>query len=492
MHFDKPKLLLFLFILIPFILGSVSRYIKKHKSFTYLTYYISQKELLVRFVIIYFCYAIFFSCTIIALAGPRWGKKAVTEMRHGIDIVLAFDLSNSMNGADSKAQTRISSAKNIAQSLVLNIDGRFGTAIAKGQGLLALPLSFDTEAVLAFLDALSTSYLTGYGTNLENLIDAGITGFQDRFPTQRIIVLFSDGENLEGSPLLASERAAQKGITILACALGTEEGALVPNEAVISSLQLPLLQDITQITGGTVIDGNTEQAESILIEHLATNKSVPLEQQKQWHIFVVIGLTALIISGFLGKKSRGALVAFMLFFCSCSKINGIIAVVEGNFYYGRGEYARAITAYMKGRSSALPYAEFGLGAAYYALDEDDLALDRFNASLQATNNKTLQYRLHYNTGIIRFEQSDFESAANEFRLALMLDGSSIDAKRNLELTLASLAKNGTKQAEKQNSQSNAQSTLQTVMLFDYMREKEREYWKSQEWVEQESISGANY
>ncbi|MDR2808772.1 MAG: VWA domain-containing protein [Spirochaetaceae bacterium] len=495
MKFDKPWILVFLFVLVPFIIGTLIKYRRQTKTFTYLTYYISQKEFLIRFVIMHCCYMIFWVCTVIALAGPHWGSRLVPEARRGLDTILAFDLSKSMNVADIEAQTRLSRALDIAQSLVAGTNGRFGTALAKGQGIVALPLSFDREALSAFLAVLSTSSVTGHGTNLESLIDAAISGFQDGFPTRRVIVLFSDGENLTGSPLLACERAARAGITIAAVALGTEEGAVVPGEAVISSLEMPLLQDITQKTDGIVVNGNTKDAELILMNYLVTNtptvQFLYKKDQPQWHIFVVVGLAALIVAQCAGKKRRGTLAALMVFFCSCSDLTGIVSVVEGNFYYGRGQHARAITAYMKALKSeeALPYAEFGLGAAYYALDEEALAAHRFAASEQATKNRVLQHRIHYNTGIIRFEQNDFEAAVNEFRLALEFDGSNIGAKRNLELSLSALARQGT--AQQSPAASGDQSSAQTV-LFDYLREKERTYWESQEWVEQEQHGGANY
>ncbi|MDR2149250.1 MAG: tetratricopeptide repeat protein [Spirochaetaceae bacterium] len=496
LKFDKPWILFFLFILIPFIIGILIKYQRRIKSFKYLTYYLSQKEFLIRFTLMHCGYTIFLCCTIIALAGPRWGSRLVPESRRGLDTILAFDLSKSMDVADIDSQTRLSRALEIAQSLVAGTSGRFGTAIAKGRGILALPLTFDTESLLAFLAVLSTSSVTGHGTNLESLIDAASSGFYDAFPTRRLVVLFSDGENLVGSPLLACERAARAGITIVAIALGTEEGSPVPGEAVISGLQIPLLQDIAHRTGGTVINGNTKDAELILMNYLVTNTpTVQLlhkEDQPQWHIFVVAGLAALILAQCAGRKRRGALTALMVFFCSCSNVTGIIAVVEGNFYYGRGQYTRAITAYMKALKSekTLPYAEFGLGAAYYALDEEALAAKRFVASAQATNNRALQHRIHYNTGIIHFEQNNFEAAVKEFRLALELDGSTLDAKRNLELSLSALAQHRTKPKVQTKSDS-THKAAQTV-LFDYLREKERNHWKSQEWVEPDAYSGADY
>jgi Ca-activated chloride channel family protein len=130
---------------------------------------------------------------------------------------------------------------------------------------------------------------------------------------------------------------------------------------------------------------------------------------------------------------------------------------------------------------ALPYAEFGLGVVYLSMEEDQAALERFNASeLNAPDDKQLLHRIRYNTGIIRFEPGDFEGAAADFRHSLELDATSVGAKRNLELSLLSLAR--PRQREPAADPEHETST-RTVVLFEYLREKERDQWKSTEWTE---------
>jgi Ca-activated chloride channel family protein len=95
--------------------------------------------------------------------------------------------------------------------------------------------------------------------------------------------------------------------------------------------------------------------------------------------------------------------------------------------------------------------------------------------------------------VARFIQADYAGAAGEFRKALEADGSRIEAKRNLELSLVSISN--------QANQETAASALPLDwvegdkgpdILYDYIRRKEQEQWKSQEWVEEILSPGPDY
>ncbi|MDR1868015.1 MAG: tetratricopeptide repeat protein [Treponema sp.] len=185
-------------------------------------------------------------------------------------------------------------------------------------------------------------------------------------------------------------------------------------------------------------------------------------------------------------------VLVLILLNSCSRIAGELAIMEANFFYSRGETDKAIAAYMHSLDypEAVPYAEFGLGVVYLSLEEKSAAFDRFMAAEQAArDDQQLLYRIRYNTGIIRFEQGDFEGAISDFSEALVYDGSSREAKRNLELSLLSQTYvTQTSTAEEQDPE----SITRTTVLFDYLREKEREQWRSQEWNGESSQTEPDY
>ncbi|WP_010257900.1 hypothetical protein [Treponema primitia] len=203
----------------------------------------------------------------------------------------------------------------------------------------------------------------------------------------------------------------------------------------------------------------------------------------------------------------GLLCLFALLFllgASCSmslgsQISGKLLLLRGNFFNAQSMYTEAILAYLEALEFAetAPYAEYGLGLVYLSLDEGAAALQHFAAAeegltdLMREDHRELIYRIYYNRGVVRFHAGDFAAAVDQFRTALETDGSRIEAKRNLELSLLSLS----------HQNSNASSSLSLNLqeqqknpqvLFDYIRRKEQDQWKSREWAEDTDTAGPDY
>jgi Ca-activated chloride channel family protein len=459
-------------------------------------------------------FGLFLACLLIALAGPQWGSRIVTEYRRGLDVVFALDLSRSMESRDVPAGagtvSRLEQGLHIAHASVAGAGGvRFAAALGKGRGLLAVPLTGDTGTILRFFEGLSGSSLTGRGTNLEALVDAAASAFAVPFPSRRLIVLVSDGEALSGSLRGALERVRGEGISVTALGVGSDEGAPVPaasDEAgeILSFRQAGVLRYAAERTGGIYIDGNGADAAALLAEHfrsLAPESGSPgprREPKPRWDLFVIAAMLAFGASKLCMMKRRGRAVSLILavLFCSCSPVSGKLLVMEGNFLASRGRYTDAASSYLKAleHGEAAPYAEYGLGAVYVSLDEGKAALDRYEASeklltpFPSSEHRELRYRIPYNRGLVLFGEGDYAEAAAAFRAALEIDGGRIDAKRNLELSLLSLAreKTGAEHQGKNRSPDEAEA-----VVFDYLRRKEQNQWKSREWIE-EDTSGPDY
>ena len=460
-------------------------------------------------------------CLITALAGPSWGSRLVPEPRRGTELVLALDLSRSMDVRDMADQSGASRSRLEAGAALAGVlvaaspEIRFGIALGKGSGVLALPLTDDREAALAFLEGLSTSLITGRGTNLEALLDAAAGAFEDGFPARREILLFSDGEALSGALSEALERAAARGITVSAVGLGAETGGIVPaapGEAeTVSVLHREVLQNAASM--GIYLDGNSGHSAARLLEY-AAGPSVDgfsggaagfrRESEAQWRVFALAALCALGIAEASGKvwrrggrrrkAGKGLLLslAAALLAGSCSPVLGKLYIIEGSFLSARGHSAEAMGAYLKALAfpDAAPYAEYGLGCVYLALDEGQAAQKRFAAALSAApaGDTELIYRIRYNLGVIHFQNGGFEAAAQEFRRALEAESGKIEAKRNLELSLLS---------QGAREQSSAAPVFdgdggEYGALFDLIRRKERDRWKNREWTGTADYTGPDY
>jgi Ca-activated chloride channel family protein len=195
-----------------------------------------------------------------------------------------------------------------------------------------------------------------------------------------------------------------------------------------------------------------------------------------------------------------SLSAALLLAASCSGTRGKLKIIEGSFFNAQGMYTEAIAAYRASLAftGAAPYGEYGLGVIYLSLDEEEAALARFAAAEQALElqggeeHRELRYRIHYNGGVIRFRSGDYAGAAGEFRKALEAAGSHIEAKRNLELSLLSMNRPGSAAPVPPTSgdaEGRAEGAPEDV-LFDYVRRKEQDRWRSREWVEDASAPGS--
>jgi len=198
-----------------------------------------------------------------------------------------------------------------------------------------------------------------------------------------------------------------------------------------------------------------------------------------------------------------SLCSFLLL-SSCRETQGKLLIMEANFLNTRGYYNEAISTYLRALQykEAAPYAEYGLASAFFALEESDAALDRYLEAEYALDQRggdhnELRYRIHYNRGIIYFEKGEYNEAALAFREALKADSSRIEAKRNLELSLLTDTWRSPpapvySPSGAENDPDKIQEDSGSRVLFEYLRAKEQEQWKSREWIEEIDHSGLDY
>ncbi|MDR0540426.1 MAG: VWA domain-containing protein [Spirochaetaceae bacterium] len=286
-------------------------------------------------------FLVFIICSILALASPRLGKRLVREYQRGADVVLAFDISRSMMlndvyddsidgwGAQSGngTQSRLERAAALAENLVYtSMEGvtvsnpqivmpvethiRYALAIGKGHGYLAIPLTSDTESILAMLRALSPSVIAARGTNLEELVDAAAAAFDGIFAAAKIIVLFSDGDSLAGSLSAAAARAKENNIILYTVGLGSAAGVQIPGEsmAYTSSLHADVLSVAANLTHGAYIDGNVAGARADLLKITEARQGSSWNYREEavpvWHLFLCAALAAFLLSKLCGKRLK--------------------------------------------------------------------------------------------------------------------------------------------------------------------------------------------
>ncbi len=205
------------------------------------------------------------SSLLLALARPQWGYKWEEERQMGIDIIFAVDTSKSMLAEDVKPG-RLERAKLAITDAVERLDGdRVGLVAFSGQAFLQCPVTLDYGAFRMSLDALDTNIIQRGGTNIAAAIDEADSAFPDG-KNEKVIVLISDGEELESSGVARAEKASkERGIKIYTLGVGGANGELIPvrdrrgnldylrdenGKLVTSMLNEKLLKQIAESTGG--------------------------------------------------------------------------------------------------------------------------------------------------------------------------------------------------------------------------------------------------
>jgi len=238
----------------------------------------------------------FFIFGILALARPQWGARLETIRRQGVDIIAALDVSYSMNTEDI-APNRFEKAKGEIRRLIQRSEGdRIGLTGFAGDAKVQCPLTLDHGASNLFLDIAQTGMIDEPGTSLAAAIETATTAFIAREKKYKVLVLFTDGEDLEGEVDAAIKKAKEAGVIIYAIGIGTPQGKPIPirdpdgniveyrkdpeGQVVVSSLDERSLARITANTGGQYFRATTSEKEiGTLYEDIAKLEKKDLESR---------------------------------------------------------------------------------------------------------------------------------------------------------------------------------------------------------------------
>ena len=200
----------------------------------------------------------------LALARPQWGVREITSQNLSEDIVFAMDCSRSMLAADV-SPNRLERAKLAVQDFVRrHSSGRVGLIAFAGQAFLQCPLTFDHGAFEDALLALDEKAIMVPGTDVGRALEESCHAME-KMDRKKVIVLITDGEDLEKSGVKIATRLAATNVVIFTVGVGTEAGAEIRilndqgqpelvrdsnGEVVQSRLDEPTLRAIAEATKG--------------------------------------------------------------------------------------------------------------------------------------------------------------------------------------------------------------------------------------------------
>ncbi len=208
--------------------------------------------------------AVFF--LVLAAALPKFGIKPVPVQRSGVDLLIALDISKSMDVQDI-APSRLRHAIYSIDTILDKLAGdRIGLIAFAGEAVLIHPLTDRSHGFRITLETLDTDALPIPGTAIGQAIKLARESFEKRSVKHKVLVIITDGETHDRDALEQARLAHDDGVIIYTLGIGTTAGKPVPEtvvdgkpvdykkrdgKTVMSRLNATLLQRIAERGGGS-------------------------------------------------------------------------------------------------------------------------------------------------------------------------------------------------------------------------------------------------
>jgi Ca-activated chloride channel family protein len=262
----------------------------------------------------------------LALARPQWGERAEASHVLGQDTVFLLDCSRSMLATDV-SPSRLQRAKLAIMNFVQrHAQGRVGLVAFAGQAFLQCPLTFDYNAFQDALTEADDRIIPILGTDVGRALEEGFHAI-DKAQRQKVLVLLTDGEDLEKGGVRMAEALAKQGVVVFTIGVGTPAGAEIQflnaqgkpelvrdlkGEIVRSRLDENTLRSISQVTHGAYYPlgplGEGLAKVRLDLENLHTAAGATPERKlgvDRFHVLVAAVLALLVAESLIGTRKRG-------------------------------------------------------------------------------------------------------------------------------------------------------------------------------------------
>ena len=217
---------------------------------------------------------LYFSLFLIALLGPLMGSTSREVQSVGKDIMIAVDLSQSMNATDIQP-SRLEKVKFELKDIVRAFSSdRIGLIIFSSEAFMQCPLTYDQRALNLFIETLNTGLVPNTGTDFApplRMALSKITEDQD-IPDQqksKVIILISDGEDFGEDTQEVTEEITEENIKLFTLGVGTKQGSQIivrgapktdrEGNIVVTKLDANDLKQLANETGGRYFEISNQQ-----------------------------------------------------------------------------------------------------------------------------------------------------------------------------------------------------------------------------------------
>lgn len=398
---------------------------------------------------------------IVALAGPTWQRLPSPVFRNEAALVIALNLSPSMDAADIKPSRLAIARYKIADILKQRKDGQTALLVYSGDAFTVTPLTNDTNTIESQLTALTTDIMPSEGNNTAAVLEKAVTLFKQSGLQGGQILLITDAIDIDEA-LPAAKKLDNFQLSVLG--VGTEDGAPIAlpeggflkdeqGSIVITKLNVADLSAVAQAGHGVY---QTLTADDQDIQLLLKTFDKPVQQQNKedknlmleqwddkgaWLLLLVLPLAAVFFR-------KGLLVVAFVLLLPLPKNS---YALEWQDLWQRSDQ-QALKAYQQ-QDYAKAAEKFEnpdwQAAAHYKAGDYDKALKAYQSEKKQTADT------FYNQGNALAQSGQLKEALDSYQQALKLNPNDADAQFNKDLVEKELKKQQ-QQDKQQNNKDNKQ------------------------------------
>lgn len=273
---------------------------------------------------------------VIVLARPRAGQKEQEARVDGIEVMIAFDVSNSMlasSSDDTAGISRLDRSRLVLEKLIDRLhNDKVGLVIFAGDAKTQLPLTTDFYSAKMYLNELQPGMIANQGTDISMAIDMAMNGFSADEDTRKAIILITDSEDHEGEAIETAKLAKENGIQVNVVGVGSAKGAPIPmsgrsgdylrdmqGNVVTTTINEELGKQLAEAAGGVYVNAAASSAledlESKLdsLEKSEFNRISYTAGAEQFPTFAWIALILLVVDVLVLERKIGWLTHINFF-----------------------------------------------------------------------------------------------------------------------------------------------------------------------------------
>ena len=399
--------------------------------------------------------------SIIALAGPTWERIEQPSFRTDQSLIIALDLSRSMNAQDI-SPNRLTRAKlKILDILERRQGAQVALIVYSANAFTVTPLTSDTDTIIALINSIDTSIMPSRGSYPALAIDKGLQLLNQASVSNGEIILVTDG-GITSDSFSSAQKLRDEGYRLSALGIGSMNGAPIPKETggfitdstgqiTISRLEVDDLKDLVEIGGGsyTSITSNDQDIDTLLSEVYSavreSDDSVTTDQWKEfgpWLLLIVVPFGSLLFR-------KGWVFIFLLTIMPID--NSVYALDWNDLWKTRDQQAKeAMESGDYDKAIELFEDSEWLAAAHYKAGNYRQSANGYN------NNSNIDHLYNYANSLAKIGQ--FEEAIENYEKVIAEEPNAEDALYNLNLLKDLLSENQSSEENNDDGQSSEEAS----------------------------------